>query len=523
MSFPPDVNPYEALGVLSEASLADIRTAYRKRVLKCHPDKIQDESQRSAAQEEFQRVQQAYELLSDEAQRAQWDRKAQLLEMKREMLERRRTESSGYSSPRASGSGSGMTREVRDGQLFEVRAPMGAWLDEEISEEPRSMSRKYEEFGMRSKPRPSEERKKTRTPQSSYHAAKEMRESTKADLADRAKHRDRQRRQQAHAKYEKAYSPRVESASDFSDSSASDVEVYVRLKKPTRRSRDPRDSRESHVRPMEPSSRRREQSYDDDDEDDKHDSLHSKAERYIRRSKYEVPQSSRSPPRHHGYESAEPESRRSARSSRSAQPPSASRNNSREYLDSPRRDRDRDDFKIPKMPTATTSPSVKPPTRPTLFGVRAATSSGYTRSKRGRAPVETNRRWRICPSTPEIPQRGNSPKTTTIRYKIDDEPTIIESQPSKSKHRPISPERTIRMGPKRASTFAEGTPRIEVRSVRPIPRPDVEYAHVRSDDIKYARKIGPDDVTYSPGRSSYYYPSQHHRHPPPGRRQSTYA
>jgi hypothetical protein len=33
-----------------EATIPEIRAAHRKRVLKCHPDKIQDESQRIAAQ-----------------------------------------------------------------------------------------------------------------------------------------------------------------------------------------------------------------------------------------------------------------------------------------------------------------------------------------------------------------------------------------------------------------------------------------------------------------------------------------
>src|ERR1700710_2722858 len=119
MDSPPDIDPYATLGVPKEATVSEIRAAHRKRVLKCHPDKIQDESQRNVAQDEFQRVQQAYELLSDETRRARHDHRAKLADLRRELLERRRTtDSTGYSSPRATGS-TGTSREYRDGRIYE--------------------------------------------------------------------------------------------------------------------------------------------------------------------------------------------------------------------------------------------------------------------------------------------------------------------------------------------------------------------------------------------------------------------
>ena len=39
-SFPPD--PYKVLGVSKDAQTPEIRSAHRKLVLKCHPDKVQD-------------------------------------------------------------------------------------------------------------------------------------------------------------------------------------------------------------------------------------------------------------------------------------------------------------------------------------------------------------------------------------------------------------------------------------------------------------------------------------------------
>ncbi|KAF3394378.1 hypothetical protein F1880_005233 [Penicillium rolfsii] len=553
MISPPDLDPYVVLGVSKDATVAEIRAAHRKRVLKCHPDKVQDESQRIAAQDEFQRVQQAYETLSDETRRARYDQKAKLAELKRDLLEKRRraAESTPYSSPR--GSGSGGPREVREGRVFEERVPVDILLDEELrfTEEPRSMSRKYDDFGTRPKAKPTDEKKKVRTPVSSHRAAKDLRETTKAKLAEQAKQRDRERRQQASAKYDN-YDSYAESDSG-SESSGSDI--YVRLKKPTYRSRDsrePRETREFRTRPSE-SMRRRGRSYEDggEDEDDeltggyssryKLDSWQHLAEEHIQRSKHEGPRGSRSPPRRRGYDSPEPEmntSRHAARSSRSTRNQSTSRNNSWEHLESPRRERE--EFKPPKMQSSSTSPAYKSSIRPSLFGARATTSTGFTRPKRESSsreepslekmaresvPSRPSRRYDSgysSPSTPEMPARGASPKPTA-RYKIVPDSVIIE--PSKAtKYRSVSPERA-RITPRRASTFTnfeKESPRIEVRSVRPVRQyDDVEYtSRLRSQDVKYAREIRPNDVHVSPGRSHYY---NDHRHPQVGRRQSTTA
>lgn len=536
MSSPPDIDPYAVLGVSKDATLSEIRAAHRKRVLKCHPDKIQDESQRNAAQDEFQRVQHAYELLSDETRRTRYDQKVKLAELKREVLERRRTESS-YASPR------GNPREMRNGRIVEERVPMDVFLDEAVrfADDLRSTARKADDFGKRAKAKSSEEKKKSRTPMSSYRASKDAREAAKATQADRAKQRDKDRRREASAKYEEVYEPysaRVESDDGASDSSGS---IYVRLKKPSSHRR-----RESRSRPAN-ISRRRDRIYDDEDDysdrySSKYDSLHTKAQEHIERSKYEGPRMSRSPPRARGYDSAEPEvsaSRRPGRSSRSTRNQSSSRDNSYEHLDSPRVYRD--DFKPPKMSSSSTSPGHKASIRPSLFSARTTTASGFTRKREGSSrevptlekmareqvrepiPPHSSRRGDSgysSPSTPEILPRGSSPKVTT-RYKIDD--TIFAEPSTKPKYRSISPERP-RGPPKRASTMnyaSEASPRIEVRTVRPSrPYGDVEWSpRFRSEDVKYAREIRPSDASMSPSRPSYYTT----RHPPPSRRQSTWA
>lgn len=523
MSSPPDIDPYATLGVSKDATVTEIRAAHRKRVLKCHPDKIQVESQRNVAQDEFQRVQQAYELLSDETRRARYDQKAKLAELRREALERRRTDPAFTSS--------GNPREVRNGRIVEERVPAEVVLDEALrfAEDTRPMARKADDYGKRTRAKPAEEKKKSRTPMSSYHAAKEMRESVKATMADRAKQRDKDRRRQASAKYEEVYEPytaRVDSDDGASDSS--DAHVYVRQRKPSSHR-----TRDSYTRSPN-ISRRRERVYDDEDDysdrySSKHDSWHTQAEEHIQRSKYDGPRASRSPPRARGYDSAEPEpstSRRSGRSSRTT------REDSYEHLESPRVYRD--DFRPPRMPSSATSPGHKASIRPSLFSARTATATGFTRKRDGssrevptlekmvREPISSRRgdSGYSSPSTPEMLPKGSSPKVTT-RYKIDD-PIIVEPSP-KSKYRSPSPERS-RGGPRRASTFnhvSEASPRIEVRTVRPSrPHGDVEWSpRFRGEDVKYTREIRPGDASMSPGRANYYS----NRHPPPSRRQSTWA
>ncbi|KAJ3304530.1 hypothetical protein HDV03_002739 [Kappamyces sp. JEL0829] len=60
------MNPYECLGLHRNASAAQIKQAYKKRVFECHPD-------RGGNQDEFLRVSQAWAILSDPAKKADWE------------------------------------------------------------------------------------------------------------------------------------------------------------------------------------------------------------------------------------------------------------------------------------------------------------------------------------------------------------------------------------------------------------------------------------------------------------------
>ena len=61
---------YEILGVSKTATAAEIKKAYRKKALEYHPDKNPGDKE---AEEKFKEAAQAYEILSDEQKRAQYD------------------------------------------------------------------------------------------------------------------------------------------------------------------------------------------------------------------------------------------------------------------------------------------------------------------------------------------------------------------------------------------------------------------------------------------------------------------
>ena len=63
-------NFYDILGVKKSASQDEIKKAYRKQALKYHPDKNPGDT---AAEEKFKEATEAYEVLSDETKRQQYD------------------------------------------------------------------------------------------------------------------------------------------------------------------------------------------------------------------------------------------------------------------------------------------------------------------------------------------------------------------------------------------------------------------------------------------------------------------
>ncbi|KAK3359909.1 hypothetical protein B0T25DRAFT_114242 [Lasiosphaeria hispida] len=100
-SLPPD--PWKALGVDKTADKSEIRTAYKKLVLKCHPDKVQDPTLKAQKQEEFQKVQQAYELLNNDAERTKYEEQVKIMELRKQaaMMKNMPNSSATRTPPRA--------------------------------------------------------------------------------------------------------------------------------------------------------------------------------------------------------------------------------------------------------------------------------------------------------------------------------------------------------------------------------------------------------------------------------------
>lgn len=575
-SSPPTFDPYAVLGVGKDATLAEIKAAHRRLVLKCHPDKVKDESQREAAQDEFQRVQQAYELLSDETQRARYDQKARLAELRKEAMEKNGGAGASPYSPK--GSGSSSTREYRDGRVYEERVPADAGSfedDEPVMEEAQPSSRKHDDGGKRqrskatSTEKTSSEKKKSKSIFDNFRAA--ARDSSKSahsdrTSSDRAKHRTKDRKRESSDKHERA-APYPETEHELSDSDAS---YHIK------RSTEPKKPHDTSSRRTKSDSSRRTEStrYHDDDYSDgwesKHEYLHTTARDYILRSRGSAPVEidrrahvSHSPSHSREYiERVEPEVPRRSGRSRSSRPSSSGREgrSSYEHLDSHSPPMSYH-HKVPSMPTATSAPSgIKIPPKPPQ-PTRASTMP-YVRSKRdtlGRSepalfnivpgPVDSApprpSKFRTperhdsgysSPGTPEMHQSGSPPKSSTsTRYKIVDEPETILIEPELPSHRhqrsssPVRQERqSIPIRPAAKLTRTSTTyafpaeplgrhdpahpPAARKSPTRPL-FGEVEYARgIKEKDIRYAREIRPNDVIYT-----------HDVYPAMGRRQSAYA
>lgn len=63
-------NLYDTLGVNKTATAEEIKKAYRKQAMKYHPDKNKGDA---TAEKKFKEVNEAYQTLSDEGKRKQYD------------------------------------------------------------------------------------------------------------------------------------------------------------------------------------------------------------------------------------------------------------------------------------------------------------------------------------------------------------------------------------------------------------------------------------------------------------------
>lgn len=431
MSSPLPPDPYAALGVSKDAPLATIRSAHRKLVLKCHPDKIQDETLRAQKQNEFHLIQQAYEILSDEEKRSHYNDQLKLAELKREQLER---------------NGRGARIEIRTASpqsLYETRRsqrpygePRTRSYEEDIAstrfyEEPRASARKYDGYepsAKRSSTRGYDERSATAAAADEHERTRlekdRMREYERSGHSDRRRTRDKDRRRGQDDKYHRTY---VEDDDDYSDDYSSKVEAGIRRRNEEARMKE----RVNEATPRRSLPSRKEDDFYDDRERKIHSHV-SSAQDYIERSRTgpethsRPPVSYRSPsfqtPQYEPVQSS-PRPESSVRRS-SARPRERTRDSSRtrssgkdrkgsiEIVEPPRSH----DKKKPSLPHSASSPGhIKLPVTPTSTppSHRSATMD-YGRDRHGKPSML--RRSETSPMI-DTPSRKAPPQPTKLNTK----------------------------------------------------------------------------------------------------------
>lgn len=230
MESPLPPNPYKTLNVAEDASLAAIRSAHRKLVLTCHPDKFQDEEVKKQKSEQFHEVQQAYEILSDETRRQRYDERMKLAELRAEVMKEK-----GISRGAAEFSARmrpSPTFEVRGDRVYEERKPSRFHEEDVFSstfQDYRPIPKKYDDrysppTSRRSSGRVPEEKRRTRDGDDDRHADKiNARQSAKA-AEKSAKHgqekrKDKDKRKDREAKFtsKSAYVEDDDSDSDVTE------------------------------------------------------------------------------------------------------------------------------------------------------------------------------------------------------------------------------------------------------------------------------------------------------------------
>ncbi|KAL2670703.1 hypothetical protein Neosp_014502 [[Neocosmospora] mangrovei] len=229
-TLPPD--PYKALGVSPDAQLPEIRSAHRKLVLKCHPDKVQDPTLKAQKQDEFQQVQQAYELLSDEKQRQKYDDQVRLQELREQMRAKVssrpsykyeiRTNDRTYKTTSPSAKSFSYSRsyedtDLRGADIFEgvrtVRREasyQGKPSSSRREERERDREREIRE---REKERERERERRKKAEDAVRRAEKEAKEARRAEKKQKEKEKDKERKRESEEKKRHA-KPYIETYDD---------------------------------------------------------------------------------------------------------------------------------------------------------------------------------------------------------------------------------------------------------------------------------------------------------------------
>ena len=269
----PKTSYYKTLGVPKDATLATIRSAYRKLVLSCHPDKTQDEAEKAVRQEKFHEVQEAYETLSDESKRHKYDEKVKLAELRAERTEilgersaTRRTDD--YYG--ASRTGVPPRYDMYDGVRYEVRVPPSNprtydrdTYTAEYPEERRPTG-KYDDHysSRRTSGRGSEDKRRTREVEEERERERRRKEREREAYARDSRKRDKDRKKDYEAKSSKKFSAHVD---DEDSDSELDDRYYKTNREPAPKARYEEPRKRSGDEGQRKSNKRDSKEYADSD------------------------------------------------------------------------------------------------------------------------------------------------------------------------------------------------------------------------------------------------------------------
>lgn len=435
---PPD--PYKALGLPRDADIALIKKTYKKMALSCHPDKVTDESLKQQKQEEFHKINQAYELLSNEASRRRYDDEYTLEQLHKEKLSRGGAKMADPAS--------------RPAARYDVRtqAPAGATFSAPTAHryEEHKPSRPYEDRYYDDRSRKADPYDSYVKPSSSSRSSRDKeipikitRVYTDRTRSDHKKARDKEERRERERRFV--------SVEDDSDEKTRYEAEYRRRSEEARRRKD----EEELLRAAADARRKAEEqrrSYDDKvDRTRKLNDMETNAVRYIHRTKVEAAAERPSPGRSSSSRGPEYYETRSRRDRERPEAPRRSSARPKEHTSSSGRDRDRKgieivdwesgEIKVPSFKQSSSSPAE--------LHVPRSSQRAYTESSRDHrykepSPTPKFRRSETMPSVSHSSSRraeATAPRPSGLRESNHDSgasspefPTIPPPSSSKTKY-----------------------------------------------------------------------------------------
>jgi curved DNA-binding protein CbpA len=443
---PPD--PYKALGLTKDADATTIKATYRKLVLKCHPDKVEGK------QDEFHKIQQAYELIGDDESRRKYDLEEQLLALKREKARNGpsvNVKAERYDVRTAAPAGSRNYEERKTSRSFE---------DDRHYEE---RARKFDNYD----PYPKDSRSRSSRTEKEI-PIRVTRVSSDRSRSDQKKTRDREERRDRSGKF-----AHIDEEFSSNDEKARYETDYRRRSDDARRMKDAEEAKMAAAEARQKAEDRR--SYEDPryDRQRKLSDQESEAMRHMRSNKTEVPDLRPSPSR--------------TTSTRDVRPETYDRSSRREVRPEPVR-------RSSARPKET----------------RTSSSSGRDRDRKGGLPeiVDWGEEDRSERKMPSFKHSSSSPADLHVPARAAPQRSYTEAPPREQRRKDSSPTPAFRRSETMPVSHSSSSRRKEATPIRPsLLRSSETLSHeprTHSPESAYPTIPPPQ----SGSSKKYYYPTQ---------------